>query len=198
MNETSKCYAKRNFLGHFDKYLKGNGIDVGCGRDCLKSDNAVVRAWDVNDGDGATLDGIKNNSLDFVYSSHFMEHVGNMQQALATYNRVLKKNGILYFVVPDFELYEKKCWPSKFNRSHVRSFSLFLRRNEIKRVNHIHIDEDLKPMLQQHKFSLLESYLEDDNYDATLPDSIDQTRIKEKNVLCQICVIAVKVEVTFQ
>ena len=192
-NETSKCYEKRKRLGHFEKYLNGKGIDVGFGRDCLSiKDNSVI-AWDLENGNGEILNGIDSNSLDFVYSSHFMEHVDNINRTIITSNRVLKTGGILYFTVPDFELYEKRQWPSKFNKFHVRSFSLNIDRSEVNRNNHFHILNDLKPLLNKLRFELIECYLEDDNYNKSLDNSIDQTRIKKKDVLCQICIIAKKI-----
>lgn len=192
-NETSKCYQKRKELGHFEKYLKGKGIDVGAGRDCLKVKGKTI-AWDLENGDGSVLAGIGDNSLDFVYSSHFMEHVDHLPRTIMTSNRVLKTGGVLYFTVPDFALYEKRLWPSKFNRFHVRSFSLDIDRNEAGRKNHFHIHNDLKPLLDKYQFDLKESYLEDDHYDKSLAASIDQTRIKERDVLCQICIIAEKID----
>ena len=190
--ETSKCYEKRKIFGHFEKYLVGNGIDVGAGQDCLTIPNGSVINWDKKDGNGSELKKIENNSLDFVYSSHFLEHVPNLTIAIRNFKRVLKPNGILYFTVPDFELYEKKNWPSNHNKSHKHSFSINITRKETQRENHWNIQEDLQPLLNNFGFSIIECYLEDDNYDRNIDLKIDQTKEKEKMVLAQICIIARK------
>lgn len=47
----------------------------------------------------------ENNSIDIIYSSHFLEHLSQKQAdfVLMECERVLKKNGILRLVVPDLE-----------------------------------------------------------------------------------------------
>jgi len=191
-HETSKCYEKRKKLGHFDKYLCGKGIDIGAGPDCLVVPNGAVINWDRKDGDGSLLNTIEENSLDFVYSSHFMEHVKFLNVAIRNYKRVLKQNGILYFTVPDFELYEKNNWPSNNNKSHLHSFSMTIKRKDLKRKNHWNIKENLEPLLNKFNFKILECYIEDDNYNYNLEKTIDQTKVKENMVLAQICIIAIK------
>ena len=43
----------------------------------------------------------RNNSLDYVVTSHVLEHVANPVAALLEWHRVLKNNGLIYMVVPD-------------------------------------------------------------------------------------------------
>lgn len=45
-----------------------------------------------------------DHSLDYVASSHVLEHVANPMAALAEWYRVLRPGGIIYFVVPDRRL----------------------------------------------------------------------------------------------
>lgn len=192
--ETSKCYEKRKKLGHFNKYLCGKGIDIGAGPDCLVVQNGTVINWDLKDGNGAELKTIEENSLNFVYSSHFMEHVKDLSVAIENYKRVLKESGILYFVVPDFKLYEKNNWPSNYNKDHKHSFSIDIKREEVQRGNHWNIKKNLEPLLNKFNFKVLEYYIEDDNYNYNLDKAIDQTKEKENMVLAQICIIARKEE----
>jgi predicted SAM-dependent methyltransferase len=192
--ETSKCYEKRISLGHFNKYLCGKGIDIGAGADCLTVQDGTVINWDLKDGNGAELKTIEENSLNFVYSSHFMEHAKDLNVAIENYKRVLKDKGILYFAVPDFELYEKSNWPSNYNKDHKHSFSIDIKREEIQRENHWNIKENLEPLLNKFNFKVLEYYIEDDNYNYNLDKAIDQTKEKENMVLAQICIIARKEE----
>src|SRR5262245_49806129 len=112
MNETSKSQPHREARGDFDKYLKGNGIDIGAGHDVLVVKEGTVRAWDVPDGDAQLMAGVADESFDFVYSSHCLEHLDSVPEALKNWVRILKPGGHLYFIVPDYILYEKMCWPS--------------------------------------------------------------------------------------
>jgi ubiquinone/menaquinone biosynthesis C-methylase UbiE len=43
---------------------------------------------------------LKNNYADTVIATEFFEHISNIEKVLLEINRVLKKNGILYFTVP--------------------------------------------------------------------------------------------------
>src|SRR5579883_3348247 len=149
MNETSKSRRVRESRGDFEKYLHGSGIDVGCGDDPLVVPDGSVRQWDMRDGDAQFLAGIAESSLDFVYSSHCLEHLLSVITALENWLRVLKPGGFLYVVVPDYVLYEKLTWPSPFNPEHRYSFSTSITRAQVNRQNHYHLDADLTPLLTE-------------------------------------------------
>ena len=53
--------------------------------------------------DAVDLHGIESNSMDFVLSSHNIEHVANPIKALREWLRILKENGLLVLVVPHKE-----------------------------------------------------------------------------------------------
>jgi len=149
MNESTKCHSFRKKRGDFATYLRGSGIDIGAGRDPLRVAEGTVRAWDMADGDAQLLVGVPDNHYDFVYSSHCLEHMRHVPEALANWIRVLKPGGYLYIVVPDYILYEKLVWPSRFNSDHKQSFSFLVQRASVVRDNHFHIDQDLLPLLSQ-------------------------------------------------
>lgn len=188
MQETSKCRAMREKRGDFDVYLTGSGIDIGCGDDILKITKGTVRGWDVKDGDANKMNGVEDNSLDFVYSSHCLEHMVNVPDALKNWVRILKPGGTLYTVVPDFCLYEKFTWPSKFNSDHKASFSLDWFRDKIGRPNHYHITNDIEPIINGLGTAIIERRLEDNgfNYNAGYRD---QTL---GSALSQICFVVRK------
>jgi len=50
------------------------------------------------------LEGIKNESYDFVVSSHVLEHIANPLKALFEWKRVLKNGGVLLLVIPHKEV----------------------------------------------------------------------------------------------
>lgn len=49
---------------------------------------------------------LKNDSVDFIYISHCLEHIemAKIPEVLKEYNRVLKKNGVLRISVPNLEV----------------------------------------------------------------------------------------------
>jgi ubiquinone/menaquinone biosynthesis C-methylase UbiE len=84
-----------------------------------------LRAWDMPDGDAQLLAGVRDESFDFVHSSHCLEHMRNPAEALHNWFRVLKPNGHLICMVPDEDLYEQGHFPSAFNADHKWTFTLW-------------------------------------------------------------------------
>ncbi|PLX78354.1 MAG: SAM-dependent methyltransferase [Desulfuromonas sp.] len=96
------------------------GLDIGFGGD-LVSPNA--RGWDIEHGDAMSLDGLRDESFDFVYSSHTLEHMPDLAMALKNWWRVVKPGGYLILYVPHRDLYEKKIeLPSRWNLDHKHFF----------------------------------------------------------------------------
>ena len=188
MDETSKSYNVRKSRGDFEKYLHGNGLDIGPGRDPLKIESGNVATWDKEQGSAQYLETIADYSFDFVYSSHCLEHLPDIEVTLLNWCRVIKNNGYLYLTLPDYLLYEKLCWPS-WNSDHKYSFSIDIPRSKTKRDNHFQIEVDLMPILKKNGMELVFCLLEDENFDYNASPTIDQTL---KNALTQICIIAVK------
>lgn len=185
MKETRKSYRLRKERGDFELYLTGNGIDVGCGDDPLKVDSGSVVAFDLKDGNAQYLNGIPDLSFDFLYSSHCLEDLDDVEAGIANWSRVVKYGGYVYIVVPDYERYEKKTFPSKFNPYHRNTFSIDVKED---RANHYLVKKDLAIVLKRYGLTLISATLEDDGYDYERPNE-DQTL---KNALCQICIVAQK------
>jgi Tfp pilus assembly protein PilF/ADP-heptose:LPS heptosyltransferase/SAM-dependent methyltransferase len=112
------------------RYFRGDGIDVGGGSDSLtlfKEFFPLVRnlfVYDQTHGDGQLLDNVADESFDFLYSSHCLEHLRDPQEALANWLRVVRRGGHLVIQVPDEDLYEQGVWPSRFNNDHKLSFTI--------------------------------------------------------------------------
>jgi SAM-dependent methyltransferase len=188
MHETSKCYDFRKARGDFANFLKGSGIDIGCGPDPLKVEEGSVRPWDLNDGDAQLMPGVPDGEFDFVYSSHCLEHMRDVRESLTNWLRILKPGGFLYVVVPDYILYEKLTWPSRYNIDHKNSFSFMITRGHVQRPNHWHMNQDMFPLLTELGAEPLRMTVEDNgfNYNAGV---YDQTRF---DALAQMCVVAKK------
>jgi len=94
-------------------YTRGRGLDVGCGSfkafpHFIGVDNghhAKEFGWDfkpdVHVEDATNLNVFASQSMDFVFSSHLLEHIENTQKALKEWWRVLKVGGYLVLYLPD-------------------------------------------------------------------------------------------------
>jgi len=118
--ETTKARKRRKNEKFFEKYCVGKGLDVGYGGD-LVTNNAT--GWDFEDGNAQYLERIDDNSFDFVYTSHVIEHMVDPSISLKNWWRVLKKEGHLILYLPHRDLYEKKkTLPSRWNPDHKHFF----------------------------------------------------------------------------
>lgn len=132
MKECSKSIQRRladsNFLR---KYFVGNGVDIGGKPDPLILYKEMfpllesVRTWDLEDGDAQFLNSVSNGSLDFVHSSHCLEHLIDPEEGLRNWLRVVRGGGYLIITVPDEDLYEQGRFPSTFNHDHKWTFTIF-------------------------------------------------------------------------
>lgn len=120
--ETTKSRPRRLREGFFEAYCQGSGLDIGHGGDPVVPG---VRGWDLEDGDAQYLRGVPDESFDFVYSSHTLEHMADARVALENWWRVVKRGGYLILYVPDRDLYERRrTLPSRWNPDHKAFFLL--------------------------------------------------------------------------
>jgi SAM-dependent methyltransferase len=114
------------------RYLVGDGLDIGAGPDplALHAEHfplmQTCRVWDTiyGDGDAMLMEGVEDESFDFVVSSHCLEHVASPSEALINWVRVTRPDGHLILIVPDEDRYEQGVWPSTFNPDHKFSFTI--------------------------------------------------------------------------
>jgi SAM-dependent methyltransferase len=119
-SETSKAKSRRVQEGFFENYCQGKGLDIGYGEDILTPD---CSGWEYYNGDAQYLESIPDESFDYVYSSHCIEHMLDVRTTLANWFRVVKKGGYLMIYLPDRDLYEKRgSLPSKWNSDHKHMF----------------------------------------------------------------------------
>lgn len=124
--ETSKAMRRRwqeNDAGAFPwrSMFTGQGLDVGSG------DDPLTCALGINLPDGGEYDITKllNPELkfDFVHASQVLEHMIDPIAAFRSWIQVLKPAGWIIGTVPDFNLYEHRTWPSKWNPGHRSTWS---------------------------------------------------------------------------
>jgi len=88
------------------------------------------------------LSKIKNESYDFVLSSHSLEHIANPIKALKEWHRVLKGNGELVLVLPD----------KRFTFDHSRPYTTMP-----------HLLEDYKSQVDEHDRTHFEEIIQSHN-----------------------------------
>ncbi len=159
-NEAGKAYHR------FQGLLAGKGIDIGCSNTPITD---TCDRWDLEQGDAQYLSGVADETYDWIFSSHLLEHVRNPTAAVARWWKTLKVGGYLIFLVPDEDLYEQYVWPSRFNDDHRSTFT------PSKATSWSPVSVNITDMLNGlpgHK--LLSLTIEDTGYDYSLVDT-DQT-----------------------
>ncbi len=134
MYESSKSiFGKIRDSRYATRYIVGDGIDIGAGPDSISQYYELFplmkscRAWDMPDGDAELMESIPDNTLDFVHSSHCLEHMRNPSIALDNWLRILKPGGHMICLIPDEDLYEQGEFPSTYNSDHKHTFTIHKR-----------------------------------------------------------------------
>jgi ubiquinone/menaquinone biosynthesis C-methylase UbiE len=180
-NEMSKAAARREKDWRYaNRWFVGKGLDIGCGYDVLPVTNQVteMQGYDTLFGhkNAQYLPEIEDCVYDFVVSSHCLEHMVNPSISVVNWLRVLKIGGFLVVTIPEWELYEHKHWPSKFNGDHKHSFTMrsWREQSTTRRCPSL---ISMLPFLQQFAdytdVEMLQMLTE--HYDLTLGPHIDQT-----------------------
>lgn len=117
-------YQYRNIIAKY-VFSDMEGIDFGGGRGPIFGNADVVDISDV-DSEGRkieyhSLNEFKSDFLDYVFSSHTLEHVENLRHELNEIHRVLKENGKLILLLPSHTCGR---WNVGGGNTHVRNLYL--------------------------------------------------------------------------
>jgi predicted SAM-dependent methyltransferase len=139
MSETEKSKKRRIADGFFDRYITGNGIDIGCGRTYGYSDDVRLHesaiAHDSDICDAHYMDAYADESFNYVYNSHVLEHLAQPLTAIKNWYRICKYDGFLIIVVPSAYRYEKKLHlPSRWNPDHKQFYTVASLTSEIEQA----------------------------------------------------------------
>lgn len=120
--ESRKTWEDKFFNYFWGTYCNGKGLDIGFAGYLpnVKPILPTAIGVDLNyEGYDGKIFPFESESQDYVYSSHFLEHVDDRLGAIREQFRVTKKGGHIIIVVPHRDLYEKKLEkPSRFNEDH--------------------------------------------------------------------------------
>lgn len=112
------------------RYFVGAGVDIGGKPDPLSLYSELfpnitsIKIWDIEDGDAQLMAGVADETFDFVFSSHCLEHLRDPKEGLRNWFRILRAGGHLVVTVPDEDMYEQGVWPSTHNRDHKSAFTV--------------------------------------------------------------------------
>lgn len=99
------------------EFCKGEGVDVGCNRLDWKFPGAYpvdpqINQWHATD--------FPYTNLDYVFSSHCLEHVVDWVGTIEYWTDRLKSGGIIFMYLPD---YSQEYWRPWNNRKHIHMFN---------------------------------------------------------------------------
>lgn len=104
------------FVIPFAKHLcKGTGVDVGCNRIEWSFPGSFPIDPQINEYDALNFP--KNlDELDYIFSSHCLEHLQDWVRVLDYWTSKLKSGGVLFLYLPD---YSQEYWRPWNNRKHL-------------------------------------------------------------------------------
>ena len=125
--ESQKTYQDKLESGFFYKYMSGKGAELGYAG-YIPNVIPILENCDGYDLNTPGYDGknipVPDGYYDYLYSSHFLEHVGDYISMIKEMFRVVKPFGYIITSVPHKWLYEKKeTLPSRFNEDHRRFYT---------------------------------------------------------------------------
>jgi len=122
----NKVYPKFQSVGNaaqfaipFAKHIcVGNGVDIGC----MKQEWAFPGAKLVDPllEEGYHALDFPYEDLDYVFSSHCLEHIDRWVDAMDYWYSKLKVGGVLFLYLPD---YSQEYWKPWNNRKHLNMFT---------------------------------------------------------------------------
>lgn len=100
------------------KFCKGVGYDIGCNRLSWSLPDSIP--IDLNFNDGYDAYNLADGTVDYIYSSHCLEHLTDWITALDYWTSKLKVGGVLFLYLPH---YNQEYWRPWNNRKHLHIFT---------------------------------------------------------------------------
>lgn len=113
----SEGFASQFAIPYAKHFCKGTGVDVGCNRDEWKFPDAIPVDPEINAY--SALD-FPFENLDYIFSSHCLEHLDGWVDVLDYWTAKLKQHGVLFLYLPD---YSQEYWRPWNNRKHRNIFT---------------------------------------------------------------------------
>ncbi|HHT49394.1 MAG TPA: methyltransferase domain-containing protein [Firmicutes bacterium] len=108
------CDKKKLEFGCGEKLREGYiGVDIRP----LPNVKYVCNAWEI-------VDYVQPESVDAIYSRHFLEHLtyAQLEMTLYSWRRILKPNGTLHIIVPDINYHMRQILYDNYHEIIDQSF----------------------------------------------------------------------------
>jgi SAM-dependent methyltransferase len=113
----SQGFAAQFAIPFAQHVCRGEGVDIGCGKKEWALPGAVPVDLTIRDQWSATN---LPHDLDYIFSSHCLEHLQDWTGHLNYWTSKLRKGGTLFLYLPDFS---QRYWRPWNNRKHVTAFA---------------------------------------------------------------------------
>jgi predicted SAM-dependent methyltransferase len=110
-------YASQFAISFAKHVCKGKGVDVGCNRNEWAFPGAYPVDPIINGYDALNF---PYENLDYIFSSHCLEHLNSWVSVLNYWTSKLKPGGVLFLYLPD---YSQEYWRPWNNRKHLNIFT---------------------------------------------------------------------------
>jgi len=102
----------------YAKYVcKGYGVDVGCSKPEWAFPGANLVDPSINEYNALNF---PYKNLDYIFSSHCLEHIPNWVDVMDYWYNKLKPRGVLFLYLPD---YSQEYWRPWNNKKHLNIFT---------------------------------------------------------------------------
>ena len=126
----------------YAKYLcSGMGYDIGCRKKEWAYPGSIPIDISFNDGYHAL--NLPNKNVDYIFSSHCLEHLDNWIEAMDYWYDILKSGGILFLYLPH---YYKIFWRPWNDKAHKHIFTLKIIKDYMKNKGYINIFNSKKDL----------------------------------------------------
>jgi hypothetical protein len=114
----SEGFASKFCFPFAKEVCTGVGYDIGCNKKEWSFPNSIP--IDLNFNDGFDANNLPHKNVDYIFSSHCLEHIPNWVQTMDYWYETLKDGGVLFLYLPD---YSQEYWRPWNNRKHLHVFT---------------------------------------------------------------------------
>lgn len=106
--------AAQWILPFAERLCKGIGYDIGCSKIEWSLPGSIPIDLEFDDPWHAT--NLPDNPVDYIFSSHCLEHISDWVEAIIYWKLHIKPGGVLFLYLPH---YDQEYWRPWWNRKHV-------------------------------------------------------------------------------
>lgn len=118
------------------KLCKGDGYDIGCGKEEWAFPGAIPIDIELKNNKWNAMNLPLDKKVDYVFSSHCLEHLENWVEALNYWTSKIKVGGVLFLYLPHWV---QEYWRPWNNKKHKACLSPEMIRDYMKTLGYIKI-----------------------------------------------------------